>query len=589
MIDCIVKAFEEITNKPEQFVSSEETLITNLRKTLKSTYDFSKEKESSNSDSLPELIIDNFDLEQIWQQLELQNDAIFKRNIGLVSKLVINPNNLLLYNEQEITDTKEVESENENEQENIEEEIDEDEEEVEKIDTSKEKFKSTPMDDNFFKLEEMNKFLLSEEKKMSNSKKQFNEDSESDGSIDMFEPSSDEESDKDAYNKEKNPRYKDFFGTKTQQIQMENNDVDMEYSEQEYNEIKYENHESTEDKENIMNKEERTKSNIKSTLELREERLKMRIEDLENAAISEKPWQLKGEVLAENRPINSLLEEVLEYDVGSRPAPVITEVTTILLEDAIKQRIKDKAFDDVERKQKPVDTPLEYKKKLVLDQEKSKESLAQIYEKDYLQQQQAVQSNNEEKEEQTPQLHKDITSMMNSLFSKLDALSNFHFTPKPIAPELKVINNLPAINMEEVAPLAMTNASLLAPEEVKPKIKGDVIGENERTITDKNRERRKKKRKQREHTKAKSKNVGIITQPGLGNKYSKQKVKKMLDQVSKEKNVDKMDESYGSKGIKSSTAFFTQLQEEVTSQIKTKMKVQKKKDKELHTAKRLKL
>jgi hypothetical protein len=63
----------------------------------------------------------------------------------------------------------------------------------------------------------------------------------------------------------------------------------------------------------------------KSSLEMRQERLRARLEQLEEQALAEKPWQMKGEVSASSRPQNSLLEEVLEFDLTARPGELSVE------------------------------------------------------------------------------------------------------------------------------------------------------------------------------------------------------------------------------------------------------------------------
>ncbi|CAF4987918.1 unnamed protein product, partial [Rotaria socialis] len=52
---------------------------------------------------------------------------------------------------------------------------------------------------------------------------------------------------------------------------------------------------------------------------------------------------------------------------------------------------RDRVFDDVERKKKPTDTEAQaYKKEIVLEHEKSKMSLAQVYEQEYLKKQTVI-------------------------------------------------------------------------------------------------------------------------------------------------------------------------------------------------------
>lgn len=61
----------------------------------------------------------------------------------------------------------------------------------------------------------------------------------------------------------------------------------------------------------------------KSSLETRQGRLRAQLDNLEEQALAEKTWQLKGEVSASARPQNSLLEEVVEFDLTTRPGEVV--------------------------------------------------------------------------------------------------------------------------------------------------------------------------------------------------------------------------------------------------------------------------
>ena len=53
----------------------------------------------------------------------------------------------------------------------------------------------------------------------------------------------------------------------------------------------------------------------------------------------EKSWQLKGEVTAEQRGYNTLLEANLEIPSNVRPGPEYTDEVTKSLEDIFKKRI----------------------------------------------------------------------------------------------------------------------------------------------------------------------------------------------------------------------------------------------------------
>jgi len=140
---------------------------------------------------------------------------------------------------------------------------------------------------------------------------------------------------------------------------------------------------------------------------------------------------MQGEIQAKQRPMNSLLGEVLDFPLGNKLPPTITKEATDNLEATIKQRILDELFDD------PVRKHAESKKEGgddFFDFTKSKKGLGEIYEEDFKKKLLDQDPNAYLANDLTGTdsgLKKEVDSIITNLFYQLDCLSNFNFTPKP--------------------------------------------------------------------------------------------------------------------------------------------------------------
>ena len=288
---------------------------------------------------------------------------------------------------------------------------------------------------------------------------------------------------------------------------------------------------------------------------------KAEIAALEEEILQTKTWDMLGETSSRKRPENSLLEKDLDYQRTVKVAPTITEDVTQSIEDMIKQRIRDELWDDVERKMEDKD----FKPNRELDEvstEKSKLGLGDLYAQEY---EENVLGNKSTKDIEQQKLYDEITGIWNDLSSKLDAMSNYHFTPKPVVDDIQIKSNVSSIQMEEVLPMGVSMQSRLAPEEVFKKKRGRegvLIGEDELNKDERARKRRAKKtarRKARKAQKADEKAIARIN-PGMGNKHAH---KKMLETLASARNVTEGKSSNKVNYTKSSE-FFNELTKDVS-------------------------
>ena len=313
-----------------------------------------------------------------------------------------------------------------------------------------------------------------------------------------------------------------------------------------------------------------------SNYKKRSQKLESLTEELEQEMLAEKPWQMLGETTGTKRPENSLLEATPEFEFATKMAPIITAEHTESIEEMIKRRILAEDWDDVIPRELP-DIGLNKRNGELpeVSQEKSKLSLGELYEREYLKKAVGYDKDAVEKETEEEKAKNEMRMLFANLCSKLDALSNYHFTPRPVADEANIkTSETPAIAMEEVLPLHVSDSQALAPEEVYGKQKGrDGIlrSESELNQTDRKRIRQAKKAARRKARKAKLADEKIISrlkpELGLNNPYEKRKLREELQMARASGKVIKGEVDKNS-DYKTSTKFFQKMQSHVQSSIR---------------------
>lgn len=239
------------------------------------------------------------------------------------------------------------------------------------------------------------------------------------------------------------------------------------------NDDDYEEEMNDDDKEDGIVRDDKRKL---SSHEMRSQKLQQQTLRLEEDMMAEKPWKMMGEARGTSREVDSLLDSTPEFEVNFKPAPILTPQHALDIESMIKKRIVDEDWDDVVPRELPDiglrkrgggDAP-------DVSQEKSKLGLGELYEREYLKKTTGYDKDATEKQTEEDAAKEEMKRLFANLCSQLDALSNYHFAPRPVADEADVQNreDVPAIAMEEVLPLHVSRSRGIAPEEVHAAGKG---------------------------------------------------------------------------------------------------------------------
>ncbi|KAF5374730.1 hypothetical protein D9758_000253 [Tetrapyrgos nigripes] len=230
-----------------------------------------------------------------------------------------------------------------------------------------------------------------------------------------------------------------------------------------------------------------------STHEKRMQALQEQISQLEQENVGEKDWVLMGEAGSRSRPQNSLLEEDLEFERVQKAVPVITEEVVQDLEERIKARILENRFDDVVRVRPLEDKPFLPSRVFELKDTKSTQSLAQIYEDEYIAARSGG-STGDAVDEKLRKEHQEVERLWEGICSKLDALCNAYYTPKQPKATISTVTDVSTASLESALPTTQSAATMLAPEEIFAPSSSDSRARSELTPAEKQALRRKERK-----------------------------------------------------------------------------------------------
>lgn len=261
--------------------------------------------------------------------------------------------------------------------------------------------------------------------------------------------------------------------------ELDNNEENLTYSKiYKYNISKQKNINNINDDNEIENsifaKEHGYDSDTNSNL-LKKQKI---IEEIHNKMLEDKPWEMKGEIKAKDRPIGSLLDKNLDFKVSKKQVPLVTPELSSKIENLIKLRVSKGLFDNPKMNSYLQNKENEHKNNFILNYNKSSKGIADLYEEDF----NKLNDNNNNLLETKSQEKQEIEDLMNELFTMFTAVTSNTFISQTIKEDINVIKDIDVIEIKDISKNIVNNENAIINKQKSKKIE-DMTNEIRKTQT----------------------------------------------------------------------------------------------------------